>query len=127
MDGMEVCRRIKSDENFKDLPLLFITSGKDTKNTAQGLNLGAEDVIAKPFNKMELIARIRLIMNSQKLLNELKHEASRRERVEKELQAINNDLEIKIRERTAELEEINKHLKVEVQECRQAEKARLIG
>ena len=49
MDGIEVCRRIKSDESLKEIPILILTTVSDVENKVRGLNAGADDYVIKPF------------------------------------------------------------------------------
>ncbi|MDD2717404.1 MAG: diguanylate cyclase [Candidatus Wallbacteria bacterium] len=49
MNGHEVCRLIKANENTKHIPIIFITSMSDSEDEAKGLQLGAVDYITKPF------------------------------------------------------------------------------
>lgn len=58
MDGFEVCRTIRRDEQFKDLPVLILTARGDVMDRVIGLELGADDYLAKPFEPRELVARI---------------------------------------------------------------------
>jgi len=58
MDGFEACRRIKSNLNIRDIPLLFITSLESEADEAHGLSLGAEDFIHKPFSPAVVMARV---------------------------------------------------------------------
>jgi len=59
MDGFEVCRRIRSQPTLADVPILFVTAKyHDDVSMAQGLALGANDYLAKPFNAAELVARV---------------------------------------------------------------------
>lgn len=62
MDGYEVCRRLKSHDATKDIPIIFLTSMSDVENESKGFSLGAVDYIAKPFDKMVVKARIRVHM-----------------------------------------------------------------
>lgn len=59
MDGLEVCRRIRQ---FSNLPIIMLTARGDAVDKIVGLELGADDYLAKPFNTRELIARIRAIL-----------------------------------------------------------------
>ena len=58
MDGFEVCRIIRRDEQFKDLPVLILTARGEVMDRVIGLELGADDYLAKPFEPRELVARI---------------------------------------------------------------------
>ena len=52
MDGFEVCRIIRRDEQFKDLPVLILTARGEVMDRVIGLELGADDYLAKPFEKL---------------------------------------------------------------------------
>jgi DNA-binding response OmpR family regulator len=62
LDGWDVCRRIRSDEATKDLPLIMLTARDDDVDKIVGLELGADDYLTKPFNPRELVARIKAIL-----------------------------------------------------------------
>lgn len=76
MNGFEVCERIKQNENIKDIPIIFLTAKSDIEDIQRGFEVGAVDYITKPFNLIELKARVKNhidLYNSQyelKLLNE---------------------------------------------------------
>jgi putative two-component system response regulator len=59
MDGYEVCRRLKADENTRQIPIIFITALVDEEDEAKGLSLGAVDYITKPINPELVKARVR--------------------------------------------------------------------
>jgi len=59
-DGFEACRRIRAQ--WPDLPVLMLTARKDDYNKIAGLEIGADDYLAKPFNPRELEARIKAIL-----------------------------------------------------------------
>jgi DNA-binding response OmpR family regulator len=56
MDGIEVCKRIRSKSN---IPIVMLTAKGDETDRVVGLELGADDYVAKPFSPRELLARIR--------------------------------------------------------------------
>jgi adenylate cyclase len=58
MDGFETCRRIKASEQWRQIPIIFLTAKTDTADIVQGFELGAVDYVAKPFNAHELLARV---------------------------------------------------------------------
>ncbi|GLQ33159.1 response regulator [Litoribrevibacter albus] len=72
MDGFEVCKKLKSDYQTQDIPIIFITSSTDNDEKLQAYKLGADDFINKPFNHDELIAKISKVVNSQKSIQEAK-------------------------------------------------------
>jgi putative two-component system response regulator len=59
MDGYEVCRRLKADENTSTIPVIFITALADEEDEAKGLDLGAVDYITKPIKPELVRARVR--------------------------------------------------------------------
>ncbi len=63
IDGYEVCRRIKEDPNSSDIPVIFVTAMNAAGDEEQGLNLGAVDYIAKPFNRAIVRARVHTHMS----------------------------------------------------------------
>jgi DNA-binding response OmpR family regulator len=62
MDGFEVCRRIRASPDGATVPLLMLTARGEDVDRIVGLELGADDYLAKPFNPRELLARIRAIL-----------------------------------------------------------------
>lgn len=59
MDGFEVCRRLKSDEKTKDIPIIAVTVLKDNKDLKKMFACGVSDHIAKPFKSEELVKKIK--------------------------------------------------------------------
>ncbi|MCX8125294.1 MAG: fused response regulator/phosphatase [Spirochaetes bacterium] len=59
MDGFTVCQKIKSIEMVKDVPIIFITARGDNDSIIRGFEVGGADYIVKPFDPMELTARVR--------------------------------------------------------------------
>lgn len=62
IDGMEVCRRLKQDPETKDIPVIIISAKGDESDIVAGLELGADDYLAKPFSPKILLARIRTVL-----------------------------------------------------------------
>lgn len=62
MDGLEVCRRLRSNPTTRDIPILLLTAKDEVGNRVEGLNTGADDYLTKPFSFEELVARIRAIL-----------------------------------------------------------------
>ncbi len=59
MDGFEVLREIRA---FSDVPVIMLTARDDTLDKVKGLELGADDYVTKPFDHLELLARIRAVL-----------------------------------------------------------------
>ncbi len=62
MSGVEVCQKIREQFSVFELPILVLTARKQGDSTTASLNAGANDVIFKPFEKEELIARVNMLM-----------------------------------------------------------------
>ena len=62
MDGFEVCKRIRLMPDIAEIPILLITSLDDDTSRITGLKSGADDFISKPYNRMELLARLQTIL-----------------------------------------------------------------
>lgn len=58
MNGLDVCRRLKSKESTKNIPVIFLTAKDDQEDVINGLRAGAVDYVTKPFNADELRARV---------------------------------------------------------------------
>ena len=63
MSGYEVCEEIRKDHLASELPVIMITAKNQVSDLVHGLNVGANDYLAKPFSKDELIARLRTHLN----------------------------------------------------------------
>jgi DNA-binding response OmpR family regulator len=62
LDGLEVCRRLRATPGLATLPVIMLTARGDDVDKIIGLELGADDYLAKPFNARELLARIRAVL-----------------------------------------------------------------
>jgi two-component system, OmpR family, phosphate regulon response regulator PhoB len=60
--GIELLRRLKRDEGTKDIPIIMLTAKVEEDNKIQGLEVGADDYVTKPFAPKELIARIKAVL-----------------------------------------------------------------
>ncbi len=68
INGIELCRKIKSDPLLSQLPVLLVTGKGETEDKLQGLEAGADDYIVKPFEPQELVARVRNLLRRTKLI-----------------------------------------------------------
>lgn len=59
MDGLEICRFLRSDQQFAELPIIMLTAKGEERDTVMGLDMGADDYIKKPFSPRELVARVK--------------------------------------------------------------------
>ncbi len=62
MSGIDFVRRIRSDNRHKYIPVIMLTARSDERDKVQGLDMGADDYITKPFSPRELMARIKAVL-----------------------------------------------------------------
>jgi putative nucleotidyltransferase with HDIG domain len=71
MDGFEVCRRLKAQPETRNVPVIFVSAISDTVEKVQGFALGAVDFVTKPYQREELLARVRTHLEMDRLRNHL--------------------------------------------------------
>jgi len=62
MSGIELARRLKKEEATADIPIIMLTAKVEEDNKIQGLEVGADDYITKPFSPRELVARLKAVL-----------------------------------------------------------------
>ena len=70
IDGFEVCKTLRNDATTKDYPIIMLTAKGDDRDKIEGLSLGADDYITKPYNAEELILRINNLLTRSKKYKE---------------------------------------------------------
>lgn len=71
IDGYEACKRIKSIEEYKDIPIIFLTANQDEKSIENAYNVGGVDYIVKPFLPKELFSRIKTHLTLSQTIQQL--------------------------------------------------------
>ena len=97
LDGYQVCQRLKQEEKTRFVPVVMITALKELEDRIRGIEVGADDFLTKPFNKHELLTRVKSLLRIKGLHDEV--------------EAYNRLLEEKVAERTAELQRAMEELK----------------
>ena len=82
MSGLDVCRQLRADPKFADMPILVQTATVDRKKMGELFAGGASDFLSKPVNPSELIARVTIHLERWNSLRELR---AYRERISREL------------------------------------------
>ncbi len=85
IDGFEVCRRLKADPGTRKIPVIFLSALDETEDKVRGLELGAVDYIAKPFQPEEVIARVNTHLTIHQLSTEVQKQ---KDELERELQVV---------------------------------------
>lgn len=80
MDGFEVCRQLKAQPTTCEVPVIFVSAVLDTDEKVQGFELGAVDFVTKPYQRDELLARVRTHLEVGRLRNHLEELVEERTR-----------------------------------------------
>ena len=70
IDGFEICKRLRNDTNTKNYPIIMLTARGEDRDKIEGLSLGADDYVTKPYNAEELILRINNLLKRSKIYKE---------------------------------------------------------
>jgi signal transduction histidine kinase len=71
MDGYELCRRLRADDDTKSIPVLLVTARTEVSSVLQGFEAGANDYLLKPFHATELLARVDVHVRLRRLVGHL--------------------------------------------------------
>ncbi len=97
LDGFKVCRTLKDNSRTKEIPIIFLTAKEETEDLVQAFEIGAVDYVTKPFNGLELLARVQthldlkfardtqkeLLIKLEENLNEIKEKNEKLEELNK--------------------------------------------
>jgi len=106
MDGYEVCKYLKTKEQYKDIPIIFLTALTDIENIIQGFIVGGQDYVTKPFNSEELLARVQTHLELKQRREEIARYAEKLLHLNTELELLNH----KLNEQKISIEQKNKDI-----------------
>jgi two-component system phosphate regulon response regulator PhoB len=66
LSGIEICKSLRKDSKYKNLPIIMLTAKGQEEDKVQGLNTGADDYLVKPFSHKELLARVNALLRRLK-------------------------------------------------------------
>lgn len=89
ISGFEVCRRIKADAATRMIPVIMVTALDEQADIERGVEVGADDYLVKPINKVELISRVTTLLRLRHLQNELERSMMYIEELERALNTPN--------------------------------------
>jgi putative two-component system response regulator len=73
IDGFDVCQLLKQNEQTRLIPIIFITALNDRRSRIRGIEVGADDFLTKPFDRVELAARVKSLVQQKHLNEDLDH------------------------------------------------------
>jgi len=114
MGGIEVCRRLKSVEETRDIPIILLSASMDAKERVAGLQLGASDFITEPFQPEALLARVRTHLSLHRASASLARQT-----------AVFRDANLKLQAEVAERQRAEKDLGLSLEEAERARRALL--
>jgi two-component system, OmpR family, alkaline phosphatase synthesis response regulator PhoP len=71
MSGFEVCRRLKADPKYRDIPIIMVTALNELGDIERGVESGTDDFLSKPINKLELVTRVKSLLRVRHLKSQL--------------------------------------------------------
>ena len=95
IDGFTLCRQVKTTADWQSVPIIMVTALASKETLAQCLELGADDFVSKPVNRLELMARVRSMLRIRQQYQQLN--------------SFNAQIEAKVVQRTAELQDLIYH------------------
>ncbi|HZK92654.1 MAG TPA: response regulator [Prolixibacteraceae bacterium] len=98
MNGFETCKAMRHTEFLREIPVIFLTALNEPENILTGFDVGGQDYVSKPFNSKELLSRVKTHLDLKRSKDQLK--------------MVNQWLEIKVKERTQDLQKANADLEI---------------
>jgi phosphoserine phosphatase RsbU/P len=86
IDGYEVCRRLRAAEATREIPIMFLSSLEDVKNKTKGFEVGANDYLTKPFEILEVKARVQSLLKAKAYADAVKEAMARDLRIARDIQ-----------------------------------------
>jgi sigma-B regulation protein RsbU (phosphoserine phosphatase) len=86
LDGYEVCRQLREKPETADVPIMFLSSLEDVLNKTRGFEAGANDYLTKPFDMLEVKARVRSLLKAKAYSDAVKEQIASELRVAREIQ-----------------------------------------
>lgn len=86
LDGYEVCQRLRARESTREVPIMFLSSLEDVTNKAHGFEVGGNDYLTKPFEMLEIKARVRSLLKAKAYADAVREAMARDLRIAREIQ-----------------------------------------
>jgi sigma-B regulation protein RsbU (phosphoserine phosphatase) len=86
LDGYEVCRRLRASPASSEIPVMFLSALEDVQNKTKGFEVGANDYLSKPFEILEVKARVRSLLKAKAYSDAVKEQLASELRIAREIQ-----------------------------------------
>src|SRR5215831_16881478 len=86
IDGYEVCRRLRASPETAEIPIMFLSSLEEVQNKTRGFEAGANDYLTKPFEMLEVQARVRSLLKAKAYNDAAKEQLAADLRIAREIQ-----------------------------------------
>src|SRR5438034_10768715 len=86
LDGYEVCRRLRASAATREIPVMFLSALEEVKNKAQGFEVGGNDYLTKPFEVLEVKARVRSLLKAKAYSDAVKEKMAAEMQIAREIQ-----------------------------------------
>ena len=86
LDGFEVCRRLRAQESTRELPIMFLSALEDVKDKTRGFEVGGNDYLTKPFEILEVKARVRSLLKAKAYADAIREALDRDLRIARDIQ-----------------------------------------
>jgi len=86
IDGYEVCRQLRAQESTRELPVMFLSSLEDVKDKTRGFEVGGNDYLTKPFEVLEVKARVRSLLKAKAYTDAIREAMARDLRIARDIQ-----------------------------------------
>src|SRR5436853_7636440 len=108
MDGIEVCRRLRSDPALPFTPIILVTAKSDSKDVIAGLEAGGDEYLTKPVDQPALVARVKSMLRIKALHDTVQAQAARLEAQATQLREWNQTLEQRVAEQVTQVERLGR-------------------
>ncbi len=88
LNGFETCRLLKKSEKTRPIPIIIVTALNELEDKIKGIEAGADDFITKPFNKLELLARVKSLLRIKNLYDQLQDKVKQLEQAKERLREL---------------------------------------
>jgi len=106
MDGIEVCRQLKTTPSLPFMPIIMVTAMADSKDMVAGLEAGSDEYLTKPLDQAALVARVKSMLRTKMLHDAVEEQAKQIAAQSVKLEELNSSLRQQVAEQLAELERI---------------------